>query len=243
MFWASPSRSGDLRVLAGRATSPGAIPGVGPRRGLGHVRTAIERSRRTGEPVNLEYRIIPRATAACAGSPREGDPGRLVAGNRAPDGHLHRRHRAEALRRGAARQRGTAGGRRRARRPRLLRGGLGRTHRLLRYPASRPPRHPRRRRSTAFSPWSSSSGISTPTTVQRVLRAAPPARRRAVQRVTIEYRYLHPARGERWQLHVARVATRDASDRTWKAYGVLRDITEQRQREEALRQSLRRSSG
>ena len=36
---------------------------------------------------------------------------------------------------------------------------------------------------------------------------------------------------------MARVATRDASGRAVKTFGVLRDITEARQREEALRQS------
>ena len=55
--------------------------------------------------------------------------------------------------------------------------------------------------------------------------------------LSTEYRYLHPARGERWMSHVARVAARDADGRTVKSYGVLRDITEGRKREEALRQS------
>ena len=56
-----------------------------------------------------------------------------------------------------------------------------------------------------------------------------------LERLTLEYRYLHPTLGERWFHHVARVARRDAGGS--KTFGVLRDVTERRQREEALRQS------
>ena len=59
-----------------------------------------------------------------------------------------------------------------------------------------------------------------------------------LERLSIEYRYLHPTQGERWIHHMGRVAARDDTGRTVKSFGVLRDITESRQREEALRQSL-----
>ncbi len=52
-----------------------------------------------------------------------------------------------------------------------------------------------------------------------------------------EYRYLHPALGERWFHHLVRVPTRDATGRAAGTFGVLRDITERRRREEALKQS------
>ena len=55
--------------------------------------------------------------------------------------------------------------------------------------------------------------------------------------LSIEYRFLHPAQGEKWFVHAARVARRDASGRTVKSYGVIRDITAQKRGEEALRQS------
>jgi formate hydrogenlyase transcriptional activator len=58
-----------------------------------------------------------------------------------------------------------------------------------------------------------------------------------LQRLIIDYRYQHPTRGERWLHHVARVTSRDAGGHTVKTFGVLRDVTESRQREEALRQS------
>ena len=59
---------------------------------------------------------------------------------RTPAIHLRggRHHRAEACRRGTSHERGSPGGGRRPRRPRVLRGGLRRTHRLHRRPVSRP---------------------------------------------------------------------------------------------------------
>lgn len=56
-----------------------------------------------------------------------------------------------------------------------------------------------------------------------------------LERLTVEYRFPHPTRGERWIHHVGRVARRDASGRTLRSFGVLRDITEAKQAEEALR--------
>ena len=61
-----------------------------------------------------------------------------------------------------------------------------------------------------------------------------------LQQLFAEYRFLHPSRGERWIHHVARVARRDASGHTLLSYGVLRDITEPRRAEEALRDLSRR---
>jgi formate hydrogenlyase transcriptional activator len=58
-----------------------------------------------------------------------------------------------------------------------------------------------------------------------------------LERVDIEYRFLHPAHGEKWLHHQGRVARRDATGRAVQTCGVLRDITERRRREEALRQS------
>jgi len=59
-----------------------------------------------------------------------------------------------------------------------------------------------------------------------------------LERIVVEYRFLHPTDGEKWMQHVGRVAARDATGRTVRSYGVLRDITTQKQAEEALRQSF-----
>jgi formate hydrogenlyase transcriptional activator len=72
---------------------------------------------------------------------------------------------------------------------------------------------------------------------QRVIDQRQELHEERLERLGIEYRYLHPTRGERWMHHVARVTRRDASGRTLKTFGVIRDITERRQREEALKQS------
>jgi len=55
--------------------------------------------------------------------------------------------------------------------------------------------------------------------------------------LSVEYRFLHPTRGSRWIHHVARVSSRDAEGRTLRSYGVMRDVTERRESEEALRRS------
>ncbi|MFZ4479776.1 MAG: PAS domain-containing protein, partial [Rhodoferax sp.] len=46
----------------------------------------------------------------------------------------------------------------------------------------------------------------------------------ALERLSIEYRFLHPTHGERWLQHVARVVRRDASGQTTYSHGVLRDV-------------------
>ena len=58
-----------------------------------------------------------------------------------------------------------------------------------------------------------------------------------VERLEAEYRFLHPTQGERWLHHVGRVTKRDVAGRALMSNGVLRDITERRRDEEALRRS------
>jgi formate hydrogenlyase transcriptional activator len=72
---------------------------------------------------------------------------------------------------------------------------------------------------------------------QRVLDLREELHAGRLERLTVEYRYLHPTHGEAWLHHVARVTRRDDSGRTLRTFGVLRDITERRRREEALRES------
>ena len=61
-----------------------------------------------------------------------------------------------------------------------------------------------------------------------------------LDRLALEYRFLHPTRGQRWIHQVACVAGRDATGRTLKSYGVMRDITSSKRAEDALRDLSRR---
>jgi PAS domain S-box-containing protein len=58
-----------------------------------------------------------------------------------------------------------------------------------------------------------------------------------IRRISTEYRYMHPLRGETWIHHIAAALERDAAGHAVRTFGVFRDITERRQREEALRKS------
>jgi len=56
-------------------------------------------------------------------------------------------------------------------------------------------------------------------------------------RISAEYRYLHPDLGEKWIHHLAQIPERSAAGGEVRAYGVVRDITPQKQAEaELLRQ-------
>ena len=58
-----------------------------------------------------------------------------------------------------------------------------------------------------------------------------------VDRICAEYRYLHPSNGQRWLHHSARFAGQSATGGGIRTYGVVRDITPQKQAEEALLKS------
>jgi PAS domain S-box-containing protein len=62
----------------------------------------------------------------------------------------------------------------------------------------------------------------------------------SLELLSIEYRFLHPTRGERWIHHLGRVVTRDATRHTIQSFGVLREITQSKRAEDALRDLSRR---
>jgi formate hydrogenlyase transcriptional activator len=72
----------------------------------------------------------------------------------------------------------------------------------------------------------------------RIMEARRQMHEGALEQLKLEYRYLHPTRGQIWLDHVARTLARDASGRTIETTGVFRDITEQKRAEEELRRSL-----
>lgn len=62
-----------------------------------------------------------------------------------------------------------------------------------------------------------------------------------IERLSTEYRYMHPVEGQKWIHHVARVAKRDAAGHTLRSYGVIRDITSRKLAEkeaQELRENL-----
>jgi two-component system sensor kinase FixL len=52
-----------------------------------------------------------------------------------------------------------------------------------------------------------------------------------VDRISAEYRYQHPTQGQKWIHHLARIAARGNQGRDLRTFGVIRDITPQKQAE------------
>jgi signal transduction histidine kinase len=55
-----------------------------------------------------------------------------------------------------------------------------------------------------------------------------------LDRGSIEYRFFHPSRGERWLQHVSTVVGRDHPSGAIRTFGILHDITENKRAEEEL---------
>ncbi len=72
---------------------------------------------------------------------------------------------------------------------------------------------------------------------QRVLDQREELHDGRAEQLATEYRFLHPTGGEKWLHHIGRVTSRGADGRPARTFGVMRDITERRQREDAERAS------
>ena len=64
-----------------------------------------------------------------------------------------------------------------------------------------------------------------------------------LDRFSLEYRFLHPTRGQIWIQHLAGASARDAAGCAVRTFGVLRDITERKRVEDELRDLSRRLIG
>lgn len=74
-----------------------------------------------------------------------------------------------------------------------------------------------------------------PDDLQRIMHKRDQLHDGRLDRFSVEYRYMHPSRGELWIHHLAGASERDVTECAVRTFGVLRDITDRKRSEEELR--------
>ena len=206
------------------------------------VRNAIEHSARTGDPVHVDYRILlPDGGVrwiSSRGRPRfnsDGEPERLMGISIDMN---ERKAREEALRSSQAR---------------LAAGAelAGLAHYEVDFDRGSMYVDDRLRDLCGVPP-DREGGLHAlefwlehlhPGDSQRVMDLRDQLHDGRLERLSFEYRYLHPTRGEMWLHHLAGVSEYDENRRALRTFGVFRDITERKQTEEQLHNLSRRLIG
>jgi len=206
------------------------------------VGEAMERAQRATEPVMVEYRILPgegrERWISSRGRPRftsTGEPERLMGVSIDITG---RKRAQEALRASEARLEAGV----------ELAGlafyevdfGAGATYIDDRFRDLCGVRPDREKELQALELWMERLH---PDDRPRVLELRRQLHEGELDRFSLEYRYLHPSRGETWIQHLAGAAARDATGRAVRTYGVLRDVTERKRAEGELHDLSRRLIG
>ncbi len=206
------------------------------------VRGAIEQSVRTGDPLHVDYRIHiadgSERWISSRGQPRfrsDGEPERLMG---ISIDISERKAREEALRTSQARLAAGAELAGLAHYEVDFDEGFMYIDDRLRDLCGIPPDRERGLQALEF--WLEHLH---PDDAQRVTDLRDQLHDGRVEKLSLEYRFLHPDRGETWIQHLAGVAERDADKRAVRTFGVFRDITERKRAEEQLHDLSRRLIG
>ena len=206
------------------------------------VREAIEQSVRTGDPLHVDYRIHIAGGSerwiSSRGQPRfrsDGEPERLMG---ISIDISERKAREEALRTSQARLAAGAELAGLAHYEVDFDEGFMYIDDRLRDLCGVPPDRERGLQVLEF--WLEHLH---PDDAQRVMDLRDRLHDGRVEKLSLEYRFLHPERGETWIQHLAGVAERDADKRAVRTFGVFRDITERKRAEEQLHDLSRRLIG